>query len=215
MRELFGLQGVIRSEIGFEIVLCDFSENLEIVSNITLKNATTLGDLPNEPEFAHSDLERKRMALMDQWQLMSGYDWLEAGSRVNEGELRILLDFSGMVTPLNKTYIDRDPYKRRINNIPDTNKEEIIHLLELYLTSPVDPFHKTDWQAVTEATGKFATILIALNSTLQVFELESEGEILGPSIESAAGNLTLTLFNFFRRYMMKIWIPGKKRNKTS
>lgn len=200
--KLFGLQGVIRSEIGFEIVLCDFSENLEIVSNITLKNAAALGDLPNEPEFAHSDLERKRMALMDQWQLMSGYDWIEAGSRVNEGELRILLDFSGMVTPLNKTFIDRDPYKRRINNISDSNKEEIIHLLELYLKSPVDPFHKTDWQAITETiTGKFATIMIALNTTLQVFELESEGEFLGPAIESAAGNITLTLFNFFRRYM--------------
>lgn len=199
---LFGLQGIIRMEIGFEIVLCDFFKNIEIVSNITLSNATKVGNLPDEPEFANTDLEKKRMNLMDQWQLMGGYDWLSAGSRANEGELRILLDFSGMVTPLNKTNIDRDPYKRRINHIPEDYKEDIIRLLELYLKSPVDPYHKTNWQSVTETiTGKFGPMLIVLNNTLQVFELESKGDTLGPAIEAAAGNITLTLFNLFRRYL--------------
>lgn len=213
--KLFGLQGIVRMEIGFEIILCDFFDNIEIVSNITLSNATQVGNLPNEPQFAKTELEKKRMQLMDLWELMAGYDWLAAGSRANEGEHRILLDFSGMVTPLNKTYIDRDPYKRRINHLAEAHKEDIIHLLEKFLVNPVDPFHKTNWQSVTETiTGKFAPILIALNNTLLVFEIESQGDNLGSAIEATVTNVTLTLFNFFRRYSdsdLDIWEEKKEK----
>lgn len=213
--KLFGLQGIVRMEIGFEIILCDFFDNIEIVSNITLSNATQVGNLPNEPQFAKTELEKKRMQLMDLWELMAGYDWLAAGSRANEGEHRILLDFSGMVTPLNKTYIDRDPYKRRINHLAEAHKEDIIHLLEKFLVNPVDPFHKTNWQSVTETiTDKFAPILIALNNTLLVFEIESQGDNLGSAIEDTVTNVTLTLFNFFRRYSdtdLDIWEEKKEK----
>lgn len=199
--KLFGLQGVIRLEIGFEIILCDFYDKIELVSNVTLHDAALLGNLPKEPPFAGTDLEKKRMELMDKWELMGGIDWLAAGSRINEGEPRILLDFSGLVTPLNKTYIDRDPYKRRLNHLPESHKEAIISLLESYLKKGVNPFERTNWETVTKSiTEKFAPFLLSLNNTLLIFEYESNLGNLGPAIEAATENITSKLFNFFRRY---------------
>lgn len=197
----FGLQGVIRLEIGFEIILCDFYDKIELVSNVTLHDTALLGNLPEEPPVAHTDLEKKRMSLMDIWQKMGGIDWLEAGSRVYEGESRILLDFSKLVTPLNKTYIDSDPYKRRINKLPANLNDDIIAQLQSNLKDGVNPYKKTNWQAVTESVAnKFAPYLLDLNNTLVLFDYELNSGDLGSAVENATQGITKTLYNFIRRY---------------
>lgn len=196
----FGLQGVIRMEVGFEIILCSFHEHIELVSNVTLANVTTLGNIPYEKPVPLTDLEKNRTKLIDKWESMTGFDWLRAGASVNYGEKRIQLDFSKMVTPLNKTWIDADPYKRRINHIPDPVKEHIIGQLHLNLLLAANPFHRTNWQLPVERfVGKFAPMLIALNNSLSLFDFEKDDD-LKVALEHAASNITEHTFNFVRRY---------------
>lgn len=197
----FGLQGIVRLEIGFEIILCDFFDHIELVSNVTMNNVTELGGLPFEPPVPKTELERKRSALVDQWQAVDGFEWLKAGANVDNGDSRILLDFSKMVTPLNKTWIDPDSYKRRINHIPEKLKDGIIKGLRLNLKEPVNPYHKTDWQQITERmVEKFGPILVNLNSSLNFFEFEKTQVELEVALEHAVTNITKTTFNFIRRY---------------
>lgn len=205
----FGLQGVVRLEIGYEIILCDFFDHIELVSNVTLHNTTELGNLPFEPPVAHELLEKKRMGLMDKWKSTAGFEWVQAGARTNGGDKRILLDFAGMVTPLNRTYVARDPYKRRLNHIPDSEKNHIILKLETYLQSPGGPYGKTDWQlAAQNIAEKLGPLLVNLNSTFLVFEklVELNNATvnltrLGLVLEEATTNITSTLYNFMRRFL--------------
>lgn len=190
--KLFGLQGIIRLEIGFEIILCDFYRDTKLVSNLTLNNVTELVGFPHENKTPQNDLEALRTSLLNEVGEMSGYEHVRMGEATNSREKRLLLDFSKIVTPLNKTWIDPDAYVRRINHIPDELKEAIIGSLESALLSPVQhPF--TDWQDVADRfVTKFAPILINLNHTFTAFEHTH-------NILAAAENMTLYTYNVVRR----------------
>lgn len=71
----FGLQGYIRLEVGFEMVLCDFHDGIELAANVSLANVTDLAHLPNEKEEAETPLEKKREKLVDSWAHMNGWEW--------------------------------------------------------------------------------------------------------------------------------------------
>lgn len=96
-----------------------------------------------------------------------------------------------MVTPLNKTYIDPDSYKRNISNIAPNLKEGIIEDLESIYENPTDPFHKTNWQGVTNLiTLKFGPMLVNLNSSLYHNDLKLVSD-----------NIQLLTYNFIRRHI--------------
>lgn len=201
----FGLQGIVRLEIGFEVIICDFQRDLELISNITLSNFNELlPDKVNRGLLLDSDvvigsLEEETDTIIRDSKRMGSYEWIQAGSRVNDGEPRIKLDFSKLVTPINKTWISSNPYHRRINNIPTDVKESIIAELENVFQKPVNPFHHTDWQYLTNAiVQKFSSILMNANITLALFE--SQKKDLKPAIKVAGTRLFETTSNFIRRY---------------
>ncbi|GMF04111.1 unnamed protein product [Ambrosiozyma monospora] len=57
--ESFGLDGYVRLEIGFEIVLCDFHDKVELISNVTLNNPADFIGFPREkwPELNETDYD--------------------------------------------------------------------------------------------------------------------------------------------------------------
>lgn len=186
----FGLQGVVRLEVGFEVIICNFND-LQLVSNVSLANPVDILDFPAEtgsddPE----ELSRKR--ILDEAMAQLGLEWVQAGSLVNHGEKRIKLDLSHMVTPLNKTWIDPDPYKRRLNKIPQTVKDDIRRTLSHHLKRPV--IQGRDWQTLAErVVGKFSPLLLLLNNTMKLWHLHNDSF-------AVASNVSRVTFNFVRTY---------------
>lgn len=199
----FGLQGFIRLEVGYEMILCDFHENVEVISNISLTAANDLIKFPAEklkyvlgphkdplpPNY--NSLSYNRSLLLNHLQAVSGFEWVLSGSYQDSGEDRILLDFANMVTPLNKTFIDPDSYKRNISSIAQDLKEGIIEDLEIIYKNPTDPFYKTNWPAITNLiTQKFGPMLVNLNSSLY-----------DKNLKVVSDNIQLLTYNFIRRHI--------------
>ncbi|VEU22157.1 DEKNAAC103202 [Brettanomyces naardenensis] len=193
-----GLDGYVRLEIGFELVICDFHDKLGLVSNVSLSNLTeTLHFLPERPDDGSDPLNLQRSLVIDNLDAMAGFEWLESGARVYGGDSRILLDFSKFVTPIGQTYIDPDPYKRRIYNVSTQLKEKMIDGVANILSTPNDPYQKTDWRQITEGIEKkFGPILMGLNNSFTMYDSHKDSGILGQ-------NLTTYTFNFVRRYLVE------------
>ncbi|KAH3665989.1 hypothetical protein OGAPHI_004178 [Ogataea philodendri] len=192
-----GLDGLVRLEIGFEIVICDFSEKLELVSNVTLRNVTDMIDFPREvfTDEPSDDLNAQRSGVLDTIESVVGFEHYQAGGRVYDGDKRVLMDFSKMVTPLNKTFIDADPYLRRIDNLTADLKSEIIDEVAEMLATPNDPYSSTNWQLITDnIVDKFAPLLVNLNSSFALYDAHKSYQTLGT-------NLTSWSYNYIRRYL--------------
>ncbi|KAL0945489.1 hypothetical protein HGRIS_000975 [Hohenbuehelia grisea] len=80
----FGLDGFVRMEMDFEIMLCDFSAGVEVVSMLNLSAVSHRGKSPPPPERTDSE----------------GFEVVNAGSWHNPypGEVRIQVDASRMVS---------------------------------------------------------------------------------------------------------------------
>lgn len=184
----FGLDGFIRIEVGFEAVICDF-RNLELVSNITIEwKNDTLG-LPLE---VSGELTKEYDLLNQEIGALAGYDQIKLGNVHDNGEGRILLDYTGFQTAINRTYVGVDPYTRRIYNISADVKSDIMTNLENALQKGSNPYRGTDWQLVTtEIVDKFSPLLKLLNQTLS----SSVSDI------DKAKNVTLITANFVRMFM--------------
>ncbi|EGV62899.1 hypothetical protein PSN45_001147 [Yamadazyma tenuis] len=238
--EKFGLQGIVRLEVGYEMILCDFHKDIELVSNVTLGVVNDLiGFPPDEHKYVHQhpykphrkagdhphpkgssdpkgppggefykyydygkrgdevddipdyeSLSYNRSLLLSHLRLETGFEWGQAGNTHDFGEDRILLDFSNMVTPINKTYIDPNAYRRNISYISQDLKDDIIHSFEQIYKEPTVPFYKTNWQSITGAiTQKFGPMLVNLNSSLY-----------HENLKEVSDRIQLLTFNFVRRY---------------
>lgn len=197
----FGLQGVIRLEIGFEMILCSFYDNIELVANVTMSNVTEMLGFPSETWERDSDLAVSRSSLLDDIGATRSYEWALAGSLVNDGEPKILLDYSNLVTPLNKTYINPNPYTRRIITLPEEQKKSIIQKLENALAPGVNPLFKNDWQnRILAFEDKFAPILLSINNTLAAFEKDLLSTNTSFAVHSATGELARLTYNVVRMH---------------
>lgn len=209
--EKFGLQGIIRLEVGFEIIICDFHKDLQLISNVSLNNPYELLNIPEETfddtssdlrydNQANEDLLLQRSQLLDSFDIYRLYEWIKAGSISDQGENRIFVDFSSMITPLNKTFIDPNPFRRNISYIPTYLKEDIILGLERNLHSPIYPFDKTNWQTITEnIVFKFAPMLSILNGTMNHYVAADIG-IKEEEMKSFGDDLIMVTDNLMRRY---------------
>ncbi|KAG7843223.1 hypothetical protein KL942_000319 [Ogataea angusta] len=193
-----GLDGYVRLEVGFEMVICDFEEKMVPISNVSLANATEFIDFPPEKFAAldkREDLNAERSAVIDVVDAMSGFEHYLAGARAYDGDKRILLDFSKFVTPLNRTFIHPDPYLRRIHNISSELKTELVNSVEEMLSTANDPYGSTNWQVVTDyIVDKFAPMLVNINSSFALYGQHENYQTLGT-------NLTAYTYNFIRRYL--------------
>lgn len=186
----FGLDGYIRIEVGFEAVLCNMkSDKVKIVNNVTLSLVNEdlgldLKEIGNDTDITD---------LLHDISAMRGYDQVKQGNIHDKREGRALLDFKGLQTPLNKTFISHDTYFRRMLNISNELKDEMILNLETFFKSHgSEPSSGTDWQLVTtEIVDKFAPVLILLNNTLASKSYDQEIEVW-----NTVKNLTLFSSNF-------------------
>lgn len=175
-----GIQGYIRLELGFEFVLCDFNEHLEMISDISVTSANKFLDLPEPVELSKKngwpinctdgylieeeltadqreileleDLRYKHSSSLD---AMNGWEWLKAGNKHNKGEKKINLDYRYLVTAINKTELDADNYKWRIVEDSEESKDlqsEIFSDLLSYYSNvqSFEPAKSTNWQLKTE-----------------------------------------------------------------
>ncbi|ODV71557.1 uncharacterized protein CYBJADRAFT_169194 [Cyberlindnera jadinii NRRL Y-1542] len=192
----FGLDGYIRVEVGFEVVICDFFDKLELTSNVTLDWGNNTLNLPLELTDEH--LMDEYASLWDSVSAMGSYDWAKMGNVHDKREGRILLDFSKLQTMLNRTYVGTDPYTRRIYNVSKDLRQDLKRDLAQSLEGGVDPYGGTNWQLLTtEIVDKFSPILQMINSSLS--DEHSDGV-------SKAKNLTVFTTNFVRRFLS--WEEG-------
>jgi hypothetical protein len=184
----FGLDGFIRIEIGYEAVICDFSK-LELVNKVTLDWKNDTWGLPLEIE---GELNDEYDLLENAINAMEGYDQIKLGNIHDKGEGRILLDWRGFQTALNKTYVGVDPYTRRIYNSSKEVQDEIRDGLASFLKNGAYPYLGTNWQLVTtEIVDKFSPTLKIMNQTLWS----------GDNDVDIAKNLTAFTANFVRRFL--------------
>lgn len=218
----FGLDGIIRVEVGFEVVLCNFSSPaVELVSALELVNPSEHLGLPppsviskengwpldDDGNLIEEDLTDEQKALLDKedsWQQVlenfygvKSFNWLRAGAVHDKGERRIQLDYRHLVTGINRTVINPDPNNRRLLNDGTSweNQLKIVEDLEQVLSIGFDASQSTDWQIVfDEVVDKFAPILRMLSDILQRVDSSSE---------NIAINATAITLNFSLRFKAK------------
>lgn len=197
-KQFGGIDGYIRIENAFEAVLCDFHEKVKLIGNQTLSNVTGVVELPYERfdnESMKDPVNIAKTELFDDIQQMASYDWAWAGARVGQGEDRVFIDWAKFVTPINRTYISTDPFTRRIFNISEKIKKDLVTEVGDGLKTPNDPFTTTDWRQQTSMIEeKFGPLLGMLNTSYAIYDIEQDPHMLGD-------NITLYTYNFIRRYM--------------
>ncbi|CAI4064280.1 hypothetical protein SUVZ_08G0010 [Saccharomyces uvarum] len=215
----FGLDGIIRVEVGFEVVLCDFSsDNVELVSMLDMVHPNQYLDLPSPTVISKEEgwpldkngnlvedqLTHDQKAILDRedgWeQVLSNFNAVEsfncirAGAAHDHGEHRIHLDYRHLVSGINRTYINPDPNNRRLLNDGMTWEKqlEMVDDLERALKVGFDASQSMDWQlALDELVNKFAPLLKSVSNILT-----SDGDFN----ESVAINATALTLNFCLRF---------------
>lgn len=214
-----GLDGFIRVEVGFELVLCDFLDgSTELVSNVSFPSVSDLLELPQPTKISlesgwplddagsliEDDLTEEQLAILDredEWEekirkfdSMVSFDQVRAGQVHDKGDKRIQLDYRHMVTAINRTYLNPDPNNRRLLNDGMTHELQlgIFKDLERAVEQGFDSSESTDWQQVfDEIVDKFSPILDGLQSVLENV-VESDSLI--------AENATRYTVGFVRRF---------------
>ena len=191
----FGLDGYVRVELGFEVVLCDFLDGgTELVSNITLPDISEVLGLPkptnvttengwplnDEGKLIEDQLTNEQRKIMDQedyWQSildeyssMQGFDQIRAGNVHNSGDLRINLDYRHLVTGVNRTIGDINPNNRRLLNDEFTFEQQLqlVEDLERSLQSGgFNPYQSNNWQQIIdEIVDKFSPMIKVMDNIL-------------------------------------------------
>ncbi|KAK0712661.1 hypothetical protein B0T26DRAFT_714900 [Lasiosphaeria miniovina] len=135
----WGLQGVLRMEAGFEIIKCNFSDSIELVS---VRQRPALADPGSEDYFEISHLEYMRA-------VSQRYHGIGSG--------RAVLDFSSMVSalfyPVNLT--NPDPERPELLRLAGATEKQL-HAIRLRLAEVVKarggdtPASSIDWQGVVD-----------------------------------------------------------------
>ncbi|KAG2349970.1 hypothetical protein BDR05DRAFT_923899 [Suillus weaverae] len=162
----YGVNGFVRMEMNFEIMICDFTSHMEVVSFLNLES-TRFGDglyLPEDPNTVHHTFE-----------VMHSASWRD----LYPGETRIVLDFSGLVsfydTALVPSLVPRrvglERWDHRVGGISSEDIERVQdRLARTLVRSPVTT-SGIDWKTVLRVViDRYASRLemmrYLLNTTL-------------------------------------------------
>lgn len=201
-----GLQGYIRVEVGFELILCDFHNgDVELVSNVTMPMPHKIMGLPEpvnktkengwpigeDGKFIEEQLTLKQRIILDKedsWQTLinkyssaQGFNWIQAGEIHDKGENRVQLDYRYMVTGINRMYLDPNPYARRLlnDNMTMDLEQEMFNELEQYVSRDFEPNESIDWQLIEqEIVDKFAPMIKIIHNILNSDEYTTEQKAL-------------------------------------
>lgn len=215
-----GLDGFIRVELGFEMVVCDFTNGLKLVSNTTIiGNDQTAGLPPAVPltkengwpinengELIEDELTEEQQKILDQEDVYhkyltnanvgGRYDHVRAGNFHDSGERRVKLDFRYMVTGINRTWLDPNTNARRLvsDSVPESVHTDLVNGLKqsLSMESGFNAALSNDWQnIVREIIGKFSPMLQNIRDSIN----RNYG-----SPEERATNAYLYYINFIKRF---------------
>ncbi|CCF57211.1 hypothetical protein KAFR_0C02180 [Kazachstania africana CBS 2517] len=221
----FGLDGIIRVEVGFEVVLCDFNNGAtELVSNVNIPSPNSALGLPapanvtkengwpldDNGKIIEEELTDEQRDIMDQedfWQetlsqytSMQGFDQIRAGFVHDKRDKRVELDYRYLITGINRTYINPDANNRRLLNDDMTWEKqlEIVNDLEEVISYGFDARKSIDWQQVEdEIVDKFAPMLKMMHKFLNSDSETEEGEL---SLSDIALQVTRYTLNFVLRF---------------
>lgn len=202
----YGVQGYIRVELGFELILCDFHNgDVELVSNVTMPLPHHLMGLPEpanktkengwpmdaDGKFIEAALTLKQKNILDKedsWQELinkyssaQGFDWIQAGKIHDKGDTRIDIDYRYMVTGINRMPLNSNPYARRLlnDNVTWDMKQEVFSELEQYLQNDFEPHASINWQDIEqEIVDKFAPMIKIIRNILNSDEYTNEEKAL-------------------------------------
>ncbi|KAG2150644.1 uncharacterized protein EDB93DRAFT_1084016 [Suillus bovinus] len=147
----YGLNGFVRMEMNFEIMICNFTSHMEVVSFLNLES-TRIGsgpptDLPEDPNTGE-----RPCPLHHALEMMHS-----TSSRENyPGETRIILDFSGLVsfydTALVPSLVPRrvglERWDHRVKGISSEDIERVQDRLAQVLAQPSVTASGIDWKTV-------------------------------------------------------------------
>lgn len=214
-----GLEGFIRVELGFEMVVCDFYNGLNLIGNISLQSVDGYLGLPapvpitkkdgwpvnDMDELLEAKLTPEQRIILDQEDKYENYSSkMSAGviydhSRISEShdniEQRVQLDYRYMVTGINRTFLNPNPNNRRLaeGNELTSIHEEIVEQLRYALESGFNSAQSTNWQNLaTNIVDKFSPMLLTVDIILNGQNTFSFRE--------KAMNATLYFANFVRRF---------------
>ncbi|KAK4203448.1 hypothetical protein QBC40DRAFT_274785 [Triangularia verruculosa] len=163
----WGLQGVIRMEAGFEIIKCDFSDSMELVSVI---------QRPSEPKAGPG---------WEGYSEVHPMEWIRATSQRYHGigASRVVLDFSSMVSAMfYPVSLDNDskskPHLPRLRHTTDEELQDIRARVEEVVYERLDGKNSTiNWQEVTDLiVGRYADRLWFMTERAQTLQ-EFLGEL--------------------------------------
>lgn len=177
--EPFGLEGYIRLELGFEVILCDFDKHLTLVSNVSLNSVDTFFALPEPVDISYAsgwpinctdgslildDLtldQRKTLDLEDlRFQQLSSFDSIYSWEQVrvagyfhDTGDKRIALDYRYLITAINETRLPKDNYDWKVvTDNSDKLEAKLFNKLDtlVHEKENFDAEKSTNWQLKTE-----------------------------------------------------------------
>ncbi|KAG2032233.1 hypothetical protein BDR03DRAFT_970757 [Suillus americanus] len=141
----YGVNGFVRMDVNFEVMICNFTSHMEVVSFLNLES-TRLGhgsptDLPEDLNTVHHVFE-----LMHSTSRREMYP----------GETRILLDFSGLVSFYDTTLVPSlvprrvglERWDHRVGGISSEDIERVQERLVQALTRPPVTTSGIDWKTV-------------------------------------------------------------------
>lgn len=204
----WGLQGFIRMEAGFELILCDFSAHVELVS---VNQRVDIPDRGRAPGFGDDDGE------ID----VKGFEYLRGLEQRYNGitNNRIVVDYSRMVSAyfyegLNLT--NPDATKKALPRLPSkglAGLEKVKSDLGSVLKSSGNGDGGIDWQGVADMIlTRYTTRLpfLGAEETEASIMLKDIGFLLDVFIDYGKVNLTLSRSNCARQYLS----PVKENLKT-
>ncbi|GMM35710.1 hypothetical protein DASC09_030350 [Saccharomycopsis crataegensis] len=203
-----GLDGIVRMEVGFEIIFCDFeSEKIQLVSNDTFMNDLEIlgfpSPLPLNESLSEIDNGDQNQELVDddnRYKLIKYLPHFRAWGNFErhfEPESRIKIDYRGFTTILNQTFMDPDTYKRRLRDTPIEVRENFVGRMEhLFAVNQehINYWDGTDWKKFTNhIVSKFYPVLDLMNSTYTNYLKNEDISLFGV-------NLTMYTYHIYKRY---------------
>ncbi|KAG1832301.1 hypothetical protein DFJ58DRAFT_236881 [Suillus subalutaceus] len=162
----YGVNGFVRMEMNFEIMICNFTSHMEVVSFFNLES-TRVGRPPSFPEDLNTDHHI--------YEVMHSASWREN----YPGETRIVLDFSGLVsfydTALVPSLVPRrvglERWDHRVGGISSGDIERVQDRLAQALVRSPATTSGIDWKTVLRVVvdryaSRLEMVQYLLNMTL-------------------------------------------------
>ncbi|KAG1756850.1 uncharacterized protein EDB91DRAFT_39264 [Suillus paluster] len=162
----YGVNGFVRMEMNFEIMVCDFTSHMEIVSFLNLETLRVADgpviDLPDDTDTLHAAFE-----------VMHSASWHE----LHPGDTRVILDYSAFVSFYDTTLVPSlvprrvglERWDHRVAGISSEDIERVKDKLAEALVRPPATASGIDWKTVLQVVvDRYASRLEVMQYLLNI-----------------------------------------------